>query len=160
MAAASARETAFAAFLREAPAYRDTLPLDSLRTEEFGRLDEQRAVYLDYTGAGLYAKSQVEKHQRWLLDGVYGNPHSTNPPSILSTEQEAAARRAVLRFFGATNDEYQVIWTSNASGALHVLGESFPFDKRATLLLSADNHNSVNGLREVGLPGPLELYMT
>ena len=41
-----------------------------------------------------------------------------------------------------------VIFTSNASGALKLVGESYPFDKDSTYLLTFDNHNSVNGIRE------------
>src|SRR5262249_9615231 len=37
----------------------------------------------------------------------------------------------------------------NASGAVRILAEAFPFRCGSTLLLTADNHNSVNGL---GMP--------
>ncbi len=36
----------------------------------------------------------------------------------------------------------------NATGALKLVGESFPFAAGSRLLLSTDNHNSVNGIRE------------
>jgi selenocysteine lyase/cysteine desulfurase len=36
----------------------------------------------------------------------------------------------------------------NASGALKIVGECYPFDESSALLLLADNHNSVNGIRE------------
>jgi selenocysteine lyase/cysteine desulfurase len=41
-----------------------------------------------------------------------------------------------------------VIFTANASAALRLVGESYPFDARAEFLLTTDNHNSVNGIRE------------
>ena len=59
-----------------------------------------------------------------------------------------AARAAVLRFFRASPDEYDVVFTANASGALKLVGEAYPFECGSTLLLSYDNHNSVNGIRE------------
>ena len=37
------------------------------------------------------------------------------------------ARRAVLRFFNASPDEWVVIFTANASQALKLVGESYPF---------------------------------
>ena len=57
------------------------------------------------------------------------------------------ARQAVLRFFNAPA-EYRVIFTPNATGALKLVGEAYPFDAHSRLLLTSDNHNSVNGLRE------------
>ena len=44
--------------------------------------------------------------------------------------------------------EYRVIFTANATGALKLVGEAYPFDTGSRLLLTSDNHNSVNGLRE------------
>jgi selenocysteine lyase/cysteine desulfurase len=58
------------------------------------------------------------------------------------------ARAAVLRFFNASPDEYFAIFTPNASGALKLAGESYPFGPGTPYLLAADNHNSVNGVRE------------
>jgi selenocysteine lyase/cysteine desulfurase len=57
------------------------------------------------------------------------------------------ARRAVLEFFHA-DDEYTAIFTPNASGALKHVGECYPFEPGGRLLLTTDNHNSVNGIRE------------
>ena len=119
--------------------------LDELRAAEYGRLDATGAVYLDYTGGSLYAESQVEEHLQLLRDGVFGNPHSVNPTSSESTARVESARAAVLRFFGATEREYDCIFTANASAAIRLVGEAYPF---ARFLATADNHNSVNGLRE------------
>lgn len=55
-----------AAFHAAYPAYRDTSLLDELRATEYARLDAQGQVYLDYTGAGLYADSQVREHLQLL----------------------------------------------------------------------------------------------
>jgi selenocysteine lyase/cysteine desulfurase len=119
--------------------------LDELRAAEYGRLDATGDVYLDYTGGSLYAESQVEKHMRMLRDGVYGNPHSVNPTSAAATAMVERARSAVLRWFRAPEDEYACIFTPNASGAIRLVGEAYPFDR---FLATVDNHNSVNGLRE------------
>lgn len=58
------------------------------------------------------------------------------------------ARREVLRFFNASAQEYSVIFTPNASGALRLVGESYPFGPDGRYVQLLDNHNSVNGLRE------------
>lgn len=41
-----------------------------------------------------------------------------------------------------------VIFTQNSTGALKLVGESYPFEPGGAYLLTFDNHNSVNGIRE------------
>ncbi|MGD9714318.1 MAG: aminotransferase class V-fold PLP-dependent enzyme [Thermomicrobiales bacterium] len=119
-----------------------------LREREFARLDRSGQVYLDYTGGGLYAESQIRRHLELLAGSVLGNPHSVNPSSLAATTLVDAARKRVLSFFHADPGAYEVAFTSNASGALKLVGESFPFSPGGRLLLTVDNHNSVNGIRE------------
>jgi selenocysteine lyase/cysteine desulfurase len=121
--------------------------LDELRAAEYSRLDAQDHAYLDYTGGGMYADSQVRAHAAILMADVLGNPHSASLSSTGSTTLVERARRAVLEHFHAS-DDYIAIFTLNASGALKHVGESFPFGEGGRLLLSFDNHNSVNGIRE------------
>jgi selenocysteine lyase/cysteine desulfurase len=52
-----------------------------------------------------------------------------------------------LEYFNADPEEYVLIFTSNASGALKLVGESYPFTEDGRLLLTFDNHNSVVGIR-------------
>src|SRR6185503_2932237 len=59
-----------------------------------------------------------------------------------------SARRRVLEFFNASPDEWYVVFTSNASQALKIVGESYPFQHGSRFVLTFDNHNSVNGIRE------------
>lgn len=135
-------------FLAKHPEYAATDKLDALRSNEYGRLDEQGQIYLDYTGGGLHAASQVEQHLRLLNSHVFGNPHSHNPTSMAMTELVERARAYVLTFFNADPAEYDVVFTPNASGALKLVGEAYPFTPGDEYLLTADNHNSVNGIRE------------
>ena len=135
------------AFLKEYPTYPTTHIIDDLRAVEYSRLDINGQVYLDYTGGGLYAESQLRRHHRLLSEHVFGNPHSSNPTSQSATQLVEHAREYVLRFFKADPDEYIAIFTSNASGALKLIGESYPF-ANGRYLLTFDNHNSVNGIRE------------
>lgn len=55
----------------------------------------------------------------------------------------AEARATALAFFGASDQDYTVVFTPNATGALKLVGESFPFKKGGSYVLSADSHNSV-----------------
>jgi len=129
------------------PEYFDTRALDILREKEFSRLDSLGHVYVDYTGGGLYGESQIRDHMEFLSESVLGNPHSTNPTSALATDRVASCRRRVLEFFNADPSEYVLIFTSNASGALKLVGESYPFHEDGQFLLTFDNHNSVVGIR-------------
>lgn len=135
-------------FRNQYPEYGPTAPLDELRAREYGRLDALGHVYLDYTGGSLYAEAQLREHMALLTGNVYGNPHSENPTSLAMTRLVDQARAAVLAYFNAAPDEYTVIFTNNASGALKLVGESYPFQPGGQFLLTFDNHNSVNGIRE------------
>ena len=141
-------EAAENVFRREHRHYADTAVLDELRSTEYARLDTGGHVYLDYTGGGMYARSQLREHFGLLQAGVFGNPHSINPTSAASTALVERARASVLEFFHAASDEYLAIFTPNATGALRLVGEAYPFHAGDRFLLTFDNHNSVNGIRE------------
>ena len=141
-------EEACADFVARFPNYKRTSVLDELRATEYRRLDDRGQVYLDYTGGSLYAESQLQKHFDLLRSGVLGNPHSANPTSVAMTEHVERTRRSILAHFNARAEDYILVFTQNASGALKLVGESFPFAAGSRYLLTFDNHNSVNGIRE------------
>jgi selenocysteine lyase/cysteine desulfurase len=137
-----------AAFAKSHPGYATTSVIDTLRASQYSRLDASAHTYLDYTGAGVYARSQVEAHTDFLTRSIVGNPHSGNLASRAMTAWVRRGRRRVLEYFRASPDEYEVIFTANATGALKQVAESYPFGPGGRYLLTADNHNSVNGIRE------------
>ncbi|MBV9600988.1 MAG: aminotransferase class V-fold PLP-dependent enzyme [Chloroflexi bacterium] len=137
-----------AAFVSRHPAYATTAVIDALRASEYSRFDAQGHTYLDYTGGGVYAHSQVKAHADLLARSIAGNPHSGNLPSQATTALINRARSRVLEYFRASPDDYEVIFTPNATGALKLVGESYAFAPGSRYLLTADNHNSVNGIRE------------
>ena len=145
------------AFLERFPAYKQTSLLDDLRRSDYERLDRQGHVYLDFTGGGLYSSEQLRQHMEFLQESVLGNPHSSNPTSALSTALVGRARESILAFFNARPEEYAVVLTQNATGALKLVGEAYPFDASARLLLAFDNHNSVLGIREYARAGGAEV---
>ncbi|HWH62121.1 MAG TPA: aminotransferase class V-fold PLP-dependent enzyme [Ginsengibacter sp.] len=116
-----------------------------LRKKEYSRLDKTGHIYLDYTGGNIHPQSLVDKHYKYLKN-VFGNPHSSNPASHLSEKFVSEARNKVLNFFNAK--DYYCVFTANASAALKIVGECYPFSPESHLLLTADNHNSVNGIRD------------
>lgn len=130
--------------------YKYNLPSDDyfnhLRNTEFGKLDKLGQTYLDYTGGNLHPKSLLKNHYNLLESSILGNPHSTNPSSQMSTKLVEEARQKIRDFFNA--EDYYCIFTSNASGALKIVGECYPFEDNGHYLMTSDNHNSVNGIRE------------
>jgi selenocysteine lyase/cysteine desulfurase len=120
----------------------------ALRAREFGRLDAHGHAYLDHAATALYGASQLRGHHALLADGVFGNPHSESRPSRDAAAVVDAARRQVLAWFGVDDASHAVCFTVNASAAIKLVAESYPFGRRAQLVLAADNHNSVNGMRE------------
>jgi len=137
-----------AAFLRRYPGFDPDGAFARLRRDEYGRLDRAGHVYLDYTGGGLHADGQIEEHAALLRDRVLGNPHSRNPASLASSQLVEQARQAVCDFLRAPRDEYLCVFTANASAALRLVGEAYPFAPGGRFALTVDNHNSVNGIRE------------
>jgi selenocysteine lyase/cysteine desulfurase len=141
-------DVALAELLARYPEYEDTRALDHLRATEYAHLDRADQVYLDYTGAGVAAGAQLAAHTARLAAGNYGNPHSQNPASQASSTLVDSARQAVLEYLNASPQEYAVIFTPNATGACRLVGEAYPFTRGQRLVLTFDNHNSVNGIRE------------
>jgi molybdenum cofactor sulfurtransferase len=135
------------AFTTRYPGYASA-DLDALRDRDYARLDASGDHYLDYTGGGLPAASHVREHAELLTAHTFGNPHSSNPTSHAMTERVESARASILRHFRADPSEYVAIFTANASGALKLIGESYPFTAGGLFALTFDNHNSVNGIRE------------
>lgn len=118
-----------------------------LRSREFGRLDAGGHAYLDYTGSGLYGASQLEWHRDWLAERTLGNPHSENPASLASTAEVERVRERLFDFFSADPKTWELVFTANASCAIKLVGESFPFSPDSRFVLATDNHNSIGGMR-------------
>jgi selenocysteine lyase/cysteine desulfurase len=122
------------------------LPFDELRVREFARLGDH--AYLDYTGSALYADSQLRAHHALLESSLFGNPHSDSAPSRASSEVIENARRRVLQFFDVDESTHDLCFTANTTAAIKLVAESYPFSPDVACVLAADNHNSVNGIRE------------
>jgi selenocysteine lyase/cysteine desulfurase len=119
-----------------------------LRQREFARLDRAGHAYLDYTGSALYAERQIRRHGALLLDATFGNPHAESEASRASSQALDLGRSLLLAHLDADPGEYTVCFTANASAAIKLVGESYPFGGDSACVLTADNHNSVNGIRE------------
>ena len=116
------------------------------------------AVYLDHTGATLYAKSQLQSYHDSLLKNMYGNPHSSSLSSENTSGMIQDVRQEILSFFNTTSDEYHVIFTCNATHGIKLVAENFKFQNANDSTESAswfaylqDNHTSVVGIRAAAL---------
>ncbi len=136
------------AFLKQFPVYRHTALLDQVRSEEFSRLEQAQQVYLDYTGASLYSEALTQNYTKKLNQWILANPHSHSAPSVFAAKQVDDVRELILDYFCDKNREYQVIFTTNATAAIRLVAEAFPFTSQSALLLTEDNHNSIHGIRE------------
>jgi len=142
--------------------YQLTWILDTLRRTDYTRLEHSGETYVDYMGGALYPESLIRVHTDFLNRSVLGNTHSvsnrhvyapfftvhpthTDSPSssTLSLKCANEARAAVLSYFNASSD-YTVIFTANASAALKLVAEAYPFTGGSSLVIGADSHNSVN----------------
>ncbi len=116
-----------------------------LRGMEFPQLGE--TVYADWTGGALPPRSLIEKFSQHMGNHLLGNPHSHHGPAMRAMADIEETRAAILRFLHASPNEYDVIFTANASSAILLL-RYFNFEN-GEFLYTADNHNSVVGLREI-----------
>jgi selenocysteine lyase/cysteine desulfurase len=119
-----------------------------LRAREFAKLNETGLAYVDYTGSALPTASQIAAHNESLGASVFGNPHADSSPSRRSTEALDVARSLLLAHLDADSNEYTVCFTANATGAVKLVAESYPFAPNGAYALSTDNHNSLQGVRE------------
>ncbi|HEX4416614.1 MAG TPA: aminotransferase class V-fold PLP-dependent enzyme [Kofleriaceae bacterium] len=131
-------------FLADYPRY-DHDDVEALRRREFARLDAQQETYLDHVGAGIAPQSLLDHNYRVLSGTIFGNPHTGSKPAEQFYEK---ARSEIYRFFRCSPEDYEIIFTPNASAAIRLVAESFPFESGSELILAKDNHTSVHGIRE------------
>ncbi|XP_062519634.1 molybdenum cofactor sulfurase-like isoform X2 [Corticium candelabrum] len=143
--------------------------IDSIRDKEFSRLNG--IVYLDHAGATHYAQSQLDLFHRDLSTRVYGNPHSSHSSSLLSTQIIDRVRERILRHFNTNSRTYSVVFTSNCTDSLKLIGENFQWSRgkscnnatdvilgdinmqegRSVYCYFHDSHTSVVGIRELAM---------
>ncbi|BBN03005.1 molybdenum cofactor sulfurtransferase [Marchantia polymorpha subsp. ruderalis] len=128
------------------------ISVDELRSKEFARL--QGSVYLDHAGTTLYAENQLKSVLLEFSTRLYGNPriqYIQSESSTLSSSIVKAARAQVLASCNASAEEYSCVFTSGATAALKLVGETFPWTNESQYMYTTENHNSVLGIREYAL---------
>ncbi|KKK15375.1 hypothetical protein P175DRAFT_0443634 [Aspergillus ochraceoroseus IBT 24754] len=158
-----ALEESFARHPEKAPIYNDNV--DNIRAAEYPSLEG--VVYLDHAGSTVYARSLVQSYAADLQANLYGNPHSDNTPSRVAGARVDAIRGEILQFFGANPNDFDLIFTANATASIKLVGDcmaSFsrspnvsPTSKRRGFhyVYHQDSHTSLVGLRQVASGGSL-----
>ena len=91
----------------------------------------------------------MRRHAEMLTADVFGNPHSVEPdlaawpPSSWSGPASGCCASSTPRRTSTASSSPRT-----PSHALKLVGESYPFMPGGRFLLTFDNHNSVNGIRE------------
>lgn len=94
-----------------------------------------------------------------MISDLFGNPHSQCPASSLSTERVEAVRSRMLRFFNASPDQFDLVFTANATAAIKLVMEGMRDHNRGQgkehlwYGYHADSHTSLVGVREVASAG-------
>jgi molybdenum cofactor sulfurtransferase len=117
-----------------------------VRETEFRRLGGE--LYLDHAGATLHSEAQLARVFDHLNSTLTGNPHSQSSSSMRASDTVAQARATVLRHFNTTAQTHDIVFTANASAALKLVGECFPWSSGSEFAYTLQNHNSVLGVRE------------
>jgi len=67
---------------------------------------------------------------------------------MLATKKVEAVRNQILNYFDCTPGDYQVVFTQNATAAIKLVGEIFPWQsERSWFKYLRENHTSIIGLR-------------
>jgi selenocysteine lyase/cysteine desulfurase len=82
-------------------------------------------IYLDHSGATIYAKSTIQTFTGKMMAGLYGNPHSANEPAKISGEVVDNVREQALRFFGADPKHYDLVFVANATAGIKLVADAF-----------------------------------
>ncbi|MBQ7568267.1 aminotransferase class V-fold PLP-dependent enzyme [bacterium] len=134
----------FKSFVEAYPSYRETWPIDDMRSREFARLDESGETYLDFEKAAPYGRSQLRCFTRSLARTVMCPPNYSSSDSFHKKIEHC--KRRFLRFFGADHEEYALLFTSARSKAVHMISNHYDFSGDSQLLLAEDSHRAAASL--------------
>ena len=128
----------------------------------------------------MYCRSQLDAYYKELSATLYGNPHSHNESSELTSSVIEESRDLILKHFNTDRDHYSVVFTAGCTASLKLLADSFPWSTgqclaetkgnfiytgdltednvktqiehgRCIFCYLEDDHTSVMGIREVAM---------
>ena len=121
--------------------------IEDMRKTQYPMLKD--ATYLDHAGTTLYSKALMDRFHADMMSNLFGNPHSASPSSQQSTQLVEDVRLGLLRFFKADPDEYDLVFTANATAAIKLVMEAFREQEDGFWYgYHVDSHTSLVGVRE------------
>ncbi|TKA27753.1 hypothetical protein B0A50_04854 [Salinomyces thailandicus] len=121
--------------------------IEQMRREQYPMLKD--TLYLDHAGTTLYSKRLMDRFHEEMMGSIFGNPHSASPSSQRSTQHVDNVRLALLRFFKADPERFDLVFTSNATAAIKLVMEAFREQSEGYWYgYHVDSHTSLIGVRE------------
>jgi len=107
-------------------------------------------TYLDNAGAILPPTEMLASICNSLMTCRYANPHSSGSSRLSEDTAHMIdrSRGMVLDFMGASTSEYDVVFTSGSTAALHLLGQVFPWGEQSSVCYPFNCHTSLLGIRD------------
>lgn len=122
-----------------------------MRQKEYPSLfqDSVEALYLDHAGTTPPSATLLSSFHQGMLANLYGNPHSTSPSSMRSTQLIESVRLQALEFFGADPEIFDLVFTSNTTAAIKLVMEAMREQPGGFWFgYHVESHTSVVGVRE------------
>lgn len=121
--------------------------IEKMRDEQYPMLRD--AIYLDHAGTTLYSKNLMDRFHADMVANLYGNPHSASPSSQRSTQAVEDVRVRLLRLFKADPNDFDLVFTANATAAIKLVMEGFRGQANGfSYGYHVDSHTSLVGVRE------------
>ncbi|TKA61433.1 hypothetical protein B0A55_11599 [Friedmanniomyces simplex] len=121
--------------------------IERMRETEYPMLKD--TLYLDHAGTTPYSKRLMERFHLDMMANLFGNPHSASPSSQRSTLEIEGVRLQLLRFFKADPEDFDLVFTSNATAAIKLVMEAFREQEGGFWYgYHVDSHTSLVGVRE------------
>ncbi|QIX00078.1 hypothetical protein AMS68_005595 [Peltaster fructicola] len=122
--------------------------IEAMRRREYPMLKD--TLYLDHAGTPLPSKRLLDAVHQDLLHNLYGNPHSAGTAADASSQRVTKARSQLLSFFNADPEVYDLVFTSNATAAIKLVGDALrDLDGGFSYGYHLASHTSLIGLREL-----------
>jgi molybdenum cofactor sulfurtransferase len=107
-------------------------------------------TYLDHGGTTLASRSLLKSFGKEMRKNLLANPHSDALNPSVSSTIVAEARLEVLQMFNADPDQFDVVFTANATASVKLVMECFSgLDQGFDYCYHRNCHTSLVGVREV-----------